>query len=172
MQMASSSWVQYGYTLSHEPLNDRAKDCAGKMALVDRRSPKGFDLLESDRQDYDALHLQVEQIRFALLLGHFEWAGEAIEDITSQVELKQFADLDLMLALCTECLKFNEPAPLLENSLQHEWVEIYLGGLHLLAMRKRLRSEDNCDTLEMLERRAKVLDHKLYLALSDPNLYV
>ena len=56
--------------------------------------------------------------------------------------------------------------------LTTEWVEIYLGGLHLLAMRKRLRSEDNCDTLEMLEHRAKVLDHKLYLALSDPNLYV
>ena len=129
-------------------------------------------MLESDRQDYDALHLYVEQIRFALLLGHFEWAGQAIGDITSQVELYQFADLDLMLSLCTECLNFNEPAPLLENSLQHEWVEVYLGGLHLLAMRKRLRSEDICDTLEMLGRRAKVLDHKLYLALSDPKLYV
>ena len=170
--MASSSWVQHGYTLSHDPLNDRAKIALAKWHWLIGDLQKGFDLLESDRQDYDGLHLQVEQIRFALLLGHFEWAGEAIDDITSQVELKQFADLDLMLTLCTECLRFNEPAPLLESPLQHEWVEIYLGGLHLLAMRKRLRSEDNCDTLEMLERRAKVLDHKLYLALSDPNLYV
>ena len=68
VQMASSSWVQYGYTLSHQPLNDRAKIALAKWYWLIGDLQKGFDLLESDRQDYDGLHLQVEQIRFALLL--------------------------------------------------------------------------------------------------------
>ena len=171
IQMASSRWVKHGYSLGHEPLNDRAKVALAKWYWLIGDLQKGFDLLESSQKDYDGFQVRVEQVRFALLLGHFDWAKQAAHELNSQTELSQFADIHLMLTLCIECIEFSDPAPLLETPLQHEWVEIYLGGLHLLAMRKRLRSENNCDTLEKLERRAKSLNHKLYLALSDPNLY-
>ncbi len=171
VQMASSRWMKHGYTLNREPLNDRAKIALAKWYWLIGDLQKGFDLLESSNEDYDGFHVRVEQIRFALLLGYFDWAKEAAYELNTFTDLSQFSDVYLMLTLCIECIDFNDPSPLLETSLQHEWVEIYLGGLHLLAMRKRLRSENNCDTLEMLERRAKALNHKLYLALSDPTLY-
>ena len=169
--MASSRWIKNGYALGSKPLNDRAKIALAKWYWLIGDLQQGFDLLESTREDYDGFHVRVEQIRFALLLGHFDWAKEAAYELNGYTGLSQFADVHLLLTLCIECVAFNDPAPLLETSLQHEWVEIYLGGLHLLAMRKRLRGENNCDTLEMLERRAKAVNHKLYLALSNPNLY-
>lgn len=170
-QMASSSWVKAGYRLHNAPLSDSGKVALAKWHWLIGSLQEGFDLLESTEQSYDGFHVRVEQVRFGLLLGHFDWCLEASHILLNQPQFEQFADLQLLLTLCVECIEFNKPAPLLENALEHEWIEIYLGGLHLLAMRKRLRGEDNCDTLELLERRAKALNHKLYLALSNPDLY-
>ena len=128
-------------------------------------------MLESQNNDYDGLHVQVEKVRFGLLLGHFRWATQHVEYLKEHPLLTQFVDLHLLLVLCIECLYFEEPANLLTENLEHEWTEIYLGGLHLLAMRKRLRSENNYDTLKILKKRAQALNHKLYLALSEPTLY-
>ena len=170
-QMASSRWVKAGYHLHNVPLSDSGKVALAKWHWLIGNLQEGFELLQSSEQDYDGFHVRVEQVRFGLLLGHFDWCLEAAKILVAQTHWRQFADLQLLLTLCIECVEFNKPAPLLENALEHEWVEIYLGGLHLLAMRKRLRGEDNCDTLELLRRRAQAVNHKLYLALSNPDLY-
>jgi hypothetical protein len=169
--MASSRWAKKGFDVSSTPLNDRAKLALARWYWLIGDLSKGWDLLESQNHDYDGFHIQVEQVRFGLLLGHFTWALQQAQYLQQHPLLTQFVDLQLLLVLCIECLEFDQPASLLTDELNHEWVEIYLGGLHLLALRKRLRSENNYDTLKILKKRAQALNHKLYLALSEPTLY-
>jgi len=170
-QMASSRWAKKGFEVSSTPLNDRAKLALARWYWLIGDLSKGWELLESQHHNYDGFHIQVEKVRFGLLLGHFTWALQQAQYLQQHPLLTQFVDLHLLLILCIECLKFDQPATLLTEELNHEWVEVYLGGLHLLALRKRLRSENNYDTLKILKKRAQALNHKLYLALSEPTLY-
>ena len=102
--------MKHGYTLGHEPLNDRAKIALAKWYWLIGDLQKGFDLLESSEENYDGFHVRVEQIRFALLLGHFDWAKEAAHELNAYTDLNQFADVHLLLTLCIECVEFNTPA--------------------------------------------------------------
>ena len=172
-QLASSRWVKRGFTLGNKPLSDRAKVSLARWYWLIGDLQSGWQLLTTSNFDYDGLLVSVEQVRFGILLGHFDWAVEQGQLLMNASSLEPFSDLQLLLSMCLECVSYNTEASLLESLIQeeHEWTEVNLGGLHMLAMRKRLRSESNCDTLDVLKRRAQSLDHKLYLALSNPSLY-
>ena len=91
--------------------------------------------------------------------------------LLSNSKFTQCKDLHLLITLCYECIHFEDSPAFLEACIEHPWTEIYLGGLHLLALRKRLRGEDIGDTLGELQLRAQSMQHRLYLALSAPELY-
>jgi len=56
--------------------------------------------------------------------------------------------------------------PVLEATRRARWVHLYLGGLHLDAIRRQLRGDDAKPTLQVLQDRAKAIGHQLYTALS------
>ncbi len=172
-QRASSRWVKRGFDIGAQPLSDRAKVSLARWYWLIGDLQSGWELLTTTQSDCDGLLVSIEQVRFGILLGHFDWSLEQGQRLMNTPSLAPFSDLQLLLSICLECVSYNGPAPLLESFSQeeHEWTEVNLGGLHLLAIRKRLRSESNCDTLTVLRRRAQSLDHKLYLALSNPTLY-
>ena len=172
IQTASSRWIKRGFEISPTALGDRGKIALARWYWLIGDIKAGLELLHTDNTDYDAYALRVESIRFGILLGHFDSLKSSIEPLAQQLQTLGFVDLHLLLNLCIETIYFQEDALLLSGDLTHPWTEISLGGLHLQAIRKRLRGETIYDTLNTLQYRAKVLDHQLYLALSNHDLYI
>ena len=56
--------------------------------------------------------------------------------------------------------------PVLAATRRARWTHLYLGGLHLDAIRRQLRGTDARPTLADLRSRAKAIGHQLYAALS------
>lgn len=172
VQTASSRWMKRGFDISPHALHDRGKIALARWHWLIGNIETGFDLLHTNNTDYDAYAVRVESIRFGILLGQFDDLKSSIEPLSQQLHTLGFVDLHLLLNLCIETIYFQEDAILLTGDLTHQWTEISLGGLHLQAIRKRLRGETIYDTLNTLQYRAKVLDHQLYLALSNHDLYI
>ena len=55
---------------------------------------------------------------------------------------------------------------LLQETSHSRWVHLYLGAIHLDAIRRRLRGENVRALLNKLRTRSSAVDHRLYTALS------
>ena len=60
----------------------------------------------------------------------------------------------------------HETRHLLRQAKQSRWVHLYLGSLHLDAIRRRLRGENVGALLRQLHSKSNDLGHRLYSALS------
>ncbi len=132
---------------------------------------QAWSLIQRPTNSVQGYQLRVEGIRLAIILGEYESAERECSQLFSDKRFTQCKDLHLFATLCFECIQFKEPPAFLEARLDHPWTEINLGGLHLLALRKKLRGEDISTTLAELQLRAQSIQHRLYLALSEPELY-
>ena len=59
--------------------------------------------------------------------------------------------------------------PVLAETRRARWVHLYLGGLHLDAIRRQLRGDDARPVLEALQSGALAIGHQLYTAISRPD---
>ncbi len=130
-------------------------------------------LLATDepRDGHGELCIRAERCRLWLVAGEYERAlAEArplaeVADSHQHAELARFARLVAAAASAAPDADF---LPLIAGSRSSRWTHIYLGALHLDAIRRRLRGENVDGLLRQLRARSADLDHRLYAALARP----
>jgi tetratricopeptide (TPR) repeat protein len=128
-------------------------------------------LLDNQPDTFEGFTAQAEQIRLGIVLGKLEWAKKRSAHLLTNPSFQECKDLYLFVTLCQECIYVQEPTNFLEHGVQHQWTEISLGSLHLLALRTHFQRKPVEHILQTLHDRSTQLNHRLYLALSDPALY-
>jgi len=130
-------------------------------------------LLATDepRTGFGGACVSAERARLLLLTGNADAAiasASALLRTATKLgwsDLEKFADLVLGAAR-----RVNDSAyqPLIVASRQSRWVHLYLGALHLDAIRRRGRGENVMPQLRRLRSRASDLGHRMYEALANP----
>ena len=129
---------------------------------------KALHLCEGAPKGYAGAKIQAEKCRLLLISGQMEKAVKAAQTLKTHTtawgmrELSLFADLIISTG---SKLHDKQVAPLLADCNQSEWTELYLGSLHLNAIRRRLRGQNISQGLMELRERSAALNHKLYSAL-------
>jgi hypothetical protein len=123
----------------------------------------------ASRDGHSGLCVRSERSRILLLQGRYEEAHREASLIIKDAdrmgaeELSQFASLVQGVA-CSE--PDNLFAPRMEATRESRWVHLYLGALHLDAIRRQRRGDDVQGLLRKLQARSKDLGHRLYMALA------
>ncbi|MEC8191766.1 MAG: serine/threonine-protein kinase [Myxococcota bacterium] len=127
---------------------------------------------ESTRIGYGAAAVQAEHARLLLVTGDESGAVDAAmalmntEGANEWRELHQFAQLIVGAARAVPDAAFN---PLVAATRESRWVHLYLGALHLDAVRRKTRGENVMPLLRRLKDRAQDVGHRMYLMLADPS---
>ena len=132
---------------------------------------QAWSMLDNQPDTFEGFTAQTEQIRLGIVLGKLEWAKKQSAHLLTNPHFQECKDLYLFITLCQECIDVQEPTNFLEHGVQHKWTEITLGSLHLLALRTHFQGKSVEPILKTLHDRSTQLNHRLYLALSDPALY-
>lgn len=132
---------------------------------------QAWSLLNNQPDTFDGFTAQAEQIRLGVVLGKLEWAKQQSAHLLTNPRFQECKDLCLFVTLCQECIYYQSPTNFLEHGVQNTWTEIELGSLHLLALRTHFQGKSIDSILQILKERSTQLNHRLYLALSDPALY-
>lgn len=126
---------------------------------------------DEPRDGHGELCIRAERCRLWLVAGDYERAlSEArplveVAEAHQQAELARFAR---MVVAAASAAPDEEFTPLVTGSRSSRWTHIYLGALHLDAIRRRLRGENVDGLLRQLRARSADLDHRLYAALARP----
>jgi hypothetical protein len=121
------------------------------------------------RRGHGAAAAHVERARLWLVSGQYERAGDEAEAAAALcaaagfAELQRFAELVAAAAAAVDDAAWAQRA---RGTGQSRWVHLYLGALHLDAIRRRLRRENVDALLRVLRQRAQDVGHKLYEALA------
>ena len=132
---------------------------------------QAWALLHNQPNTFDGFTAQAEQLRLGIVLGKIEWAKERAGQLLTNPNFQEYKDLCLFVTLCQECLYYQSPTNFLEDGVQNKWTEVTLGSLHLLALRTHFQGKPVVSVLQKLKQRSIQLNHRLYMALSDPALY-
>ena len=128
--------------------------------------------LKQQRFAYENLRVELEKCKFDLIAGDLEKAASGAQDCLELAETSGCNDITLLAKLiyATAIGKNNQHvAELLSELKQSEWLEHYLGGLYINAIRLRLREESIDNTLSELYERSTAVNHRLYQALGEPS---
>jgi serine/threonine protein kinase len=130
-------------------------------------------LLATDepRQGYGGACVQAEHARLLLLNGNIDGSVAASTRLLRTATAHGWADLALFAQLVSGAARRVEDHayhPLVLATRDNRWVHLYLGALHLDAIRRRGRGENVMPQLRRLKARATDLNHQMYVALADP----
>ncbi len=124
---------------------------------------------EEPRTGHAGFVVEAERARLLLISGRYEQAWTLAEDLHRRArdgestEVAQFARL---VAGAARAVSDADYAPLLQDTRKSRWVHLYLGALHLDAIRRRLRGEHVGPLVRQLRARARDVDHAFYTALA------
>ena len=127
---------------------------------------------ESARIGYGAAAVHAERARLLLVTGKPHAAVDSAmalmntEGANEWRELHQFAQLVLGAARAVPDAAFE---PLVAATRESRWVHLYLGALHLDAVRRKTRGENVMPLLRRLKDRAQDVGHRMYLMLANPS---
>jgi len=127
---------------------------------------------EDTRIGYGAAACRAERARLFLVQGHKQAAIDTAmslmtsRDCAEWRELHQFAQLVLGAARQVPDAAYE---PLLGATRNSRWVHLYLGALHLDAVRRKARGENVMPLLRRLKDRAQDVGHNMYLLLANPS---
>ena len=121
------------------------------------------------RLGYNGLCVEAERCRLLLVGGDNDaaWrAGNALARRASESEMDELALFARLVAGAAIGAPDAEYTDLVDRTRRSRWVHLYLGALHLDAIRRQLRGENVGVVLRQLRSRALDLNHKLYAALA------
>ena len=124
---------------------------------------------DSTRKGPSHLCVRAERARILLLQKQDQDAIECAESLISESEQMGASDLLLFGRLVHGAAKATSDAlfmPLLRESQGKQWIHLYLGGLHLDAIRRKRRGENVQAVLRSLQGRSNDLGHRLYMAIA------
>ena len=127
---------------------------------------------EEARTGYGAAAIQAERARLLLMAGQTHAAVAAARSLMTGRgngewrELHQFGQLVLGAARKVPDAAFE---PLVSATRSSRWVHLYLGALHLDAVRRKGRGENVMPLLRRLKARSQDVGHNMYLLLANPS---
>ena len=130
---------------------------------------QSLQALQEKRVGFGYYLVVAESIRMNIIVGNHTTAQDMIHTLLQDSHTQQLQDVHLFVQLCHAALQGN--ISLLSQDIPHEWVEIYVGRLHLLAIQQKLHSHDISQTLSTLYLRAKATEHQLFQALGNTNAW-
>ena len=113
--------------------------------------------------------MEAEGARLLLVAGRYEEASRRAMAVVNAAERAHYGELALfaeLVALTARGTADETFLPLLRRTERSRWVHLYLGGLHLDAIRRQLRGENVRPVVRRLHRRSRDLCHQLYVALA------
>ena len=130
-------------------------------------------LLATDepRQGFGGACVQAERCRLLLLNGNIDACIATSNALLRSASTHGWGDLQKFSELvlgAAERVDDSTYQPLIAASRQSRWVHLYLGALHLDAIRRRGRGENVMPQLRTLRSRASDLGHLMYEALANP----
>ncbi len=130
-------------------------------------------LLATDepREGFGGGCVQAERARLLLLNGNLDAAVATASALLRKATEHDWADLVKFAQLVSGAARRvddNTYQPFIAATRDSRWVHLYLGALHLDAIRRRGRGENVMAQLRRLRARATDLNHQLYIALADP----
>ena len=126
---------------------------------------------DEPRQGYGGACVAVERARLLLLNGNTDAAVAAAQGVKKNARRFEWADLSQFAELVIGAARrVSDSAyqPLVIATRDNRWTHLYLGALHLDAIRRRGRGENVLPQLRRLRARAVDLNHKMYEALANP----
>ena len=136
--------------------------------------PNALKTLSEERLGYAQGRILAEKGRILLINGQLREAADIAQELQKKAkqhghqELVLYADLIRYTAEITTDNKMN---PLLEACQKTEWTDLYLGGLHLDLIRRKLRKQPIETALSKLQERAHSLKHFLFVEISKKELW-
>lgn len=127
---------------------------------------------EDVRIGYGAASILAERARLLLVAGQTHAAVAAARKLIETAEsaewseLHQFGQLVLGAARKVPDAAFQ---PLVMATRNSRWVHLYLGALHLDAVRRQSRGENVMPLLRRLKSRSQDVGHNMYLVLANPS---
>ena len=110
-----------------------------------------------------------ERARLLLIAGRYEEARHAAESLVDRATAAGFRELAAfgrLVAGAAGAWPEERYHPLLYATRRSRWIHLYLGGLHLDAIRRQLRREPVSAVLRDLRARSADVGHRLYQALA------
>ncbi|RME23121.1 MAG: hypothetical protein D6798_14175 [Deltaproteobacteria bacterium] len=124
---------------------------------------------DEPRRGHGELCIRAERARLLLVGGRYDDARALARSVADDAEAGDELEL-ARFARLVDCAARGagdgEVRGLLGAARHSRWVHLYLGALHLDAIRRRLRGENVDSLLRQLRARARNLNHRLYEALA------
>jgi len=136
--------------------------------------PGALRATEEARLGYGGACIRAERARLLLVAGRFSEARVLAAEVNRAAEGQGFAEVALFARLVEGAASGESDDlyhPLLKRTRGSLWVHLYLGGLHLDAIRRQLRGENVRPVLRRLQRGSADLGHRLYEALARPSAW-
>jgi hypothetical protein len=124
---------------------------------------------DTSRLAFGGFCVQAERARMLLLSGDTRRAISCATALFAQPGISAHGDLVLFLQLvdgAARSVRDADYVPLVSEMRDRQWVHLYLGALHLDAIRRRRRGENVAPVLRQLESRSVDIDHAVYCALA------
>jgi hypothetical protein len=112
--------------------------------------------------------MEAEKARLLLISGRNAEArkvAEALVERARQDDMREIVTFAQLVAGAAASLSDAEYEPLVRSTRKSRWVHLYLGALHLDAIRRQLRGENVSPIVRQLRLRARDVGHRLYEAL-------
>jgi tetratricopeptide (TPR) repeat protein len=113
--------------------------------------------------------VRAEQCRLLLVSGRYEEAlveANALLAAAEAGDMGEIATFARLVAGAAAGLPDEAYEPLVRETRKSRWVHLYLGALHLDAIRRQLRGETVTPLLRQLRARARDVGHRFYEALA------
>jgi len=127
---------------------------------------------DEPRQGYGGACVSAERSRLLLLNGKIDASVAAAEGVKRTASKFEWSDLfrfaELVIGAARR-VSDSDYQPLVIATRDSRWTHLYLGALHLDAIRRRGRGENVLPQLRRLRARAVDLNHRMYEALANPN---
>ena len=124
---------------------------------------------QTHREGFGGACVEAERARLLLVSGQSEAAIRTCREALSCESTDQYEDLTIFLRLvlgAAETHHDGDYVPLISQTRHRQWAHLYLGALHLDAIRRRRRGENVSAVLRQLEDRSADVGHTLYRALA------
>ena len=134
-------------------------DLAGALEATTKVDPHGMPRIVC----------HAERGRLLLVAGRYPEARSAARqaaEVAEQAGLTELARFSRLVEGAASAWSDRRYLPLLASTQRAGWTHLYLGGLHLDAIRRQLRGDDARPCLRDLRARSLATGHRLYAALS------
>jgi tetratricopeptide (TPR) repeat protein len=149
--------------------NDHWPAVVGRWRWLAGDLPGALKAVSVDRAGYGGLCVRAERCRLLLVSGRYQDARSASASLIRQAGRMDAEEMVLagkLIAGAAAGVSDSNYRHLLQETSHSRWVHLYLGAIHLDAIRRRLRGENVRALLNKLHTRSSAVDHSLYTALS------